>query len=134
MPRISGLGDTSSVEQLIRDTAAGSIVPPDLAVAQARHESGLIQSKVGQAGEIGVFQLMPSTAAELGVDPSDLAQNIQGGIAYLARMYYLTGGGWRDALIAYNEGPGAWSAGHRYSQSQNYADAILSAAGMTGGP
>lgn len=57
------------------------------------------------AGAIGLMQLMPATAAFLGVDPHDPLDNLRGGIAYLAGLVR-TYGNARDALIAYNAGPG----------------------------
>lgn len=80
-------------------------VPGDLAIRQARQESGFNQSAVSSAGAIGVMQLMPATARELGVNPYDLDQNIEGGMRYLRQMYSLFGS-WPLALAAYNAGPG----------------------------
>lgn len=120
---------TQSIAGMIQTTASQLGVPPSLALAVAQHESGLNQAAVGSAGEIGVFQLMPSTAAGLGVDPTDLQQNITGGVTYLKQMYQLTGN-WSDALVAYNEGPGRWSSGTVVPASADYASSILAAAGL----
>jgi soluble lytic murein transglycosylase-like protein len=79
-------------------------VDPTLAVAVANQESGLNPSALGSSGEIGLFQLMPATAASLGVDPSDVSQNIQGGIRYLKEQLS-TFGDTAQALAAYNWGP-----------------------------
>lgn len=56
-------------------------------------------------GALGIMQLMPGTAAQLGVDPNDRDQNIAGGKAYLQQLYERFGN-WTDALAAYNWGPG----------------------------
>jgi soluble lytic murein transglycosylase-like protein len=57
-----------TVEQMIRDEALRQGVPPDLAVAVARRESGLNPNvRDGAFGEVGLFQVKPSTAADLGV-------------------------------------------------------------------
>jgi soluble lytic murein transglycosylase-like protein len=104
------------VRSLIIAEAQRQGVDPGIAVAVASIESGICQwvgspcnsdaaVKIGAAGEVGLFQLMPATAAGLGVDPYDLNQNIQGGIAYLRQMY-TTFGNWKDAVAAYNCGPG----------------------------
>jgi soluble lytic murein transglycosylase-like protein len=57
-------------------------------------------------GAIGVLQLMPATAASLGVDPHDPAQNIDGGVRFLAQLIKHYGGDVHKALAAYNWGPG----------------------------
>lgn len=84
-------------------------VDPSLAIAVATRESGLNQNAIGAAGEIGIFQLMPATAAQLGVDARDALQNIHGGITYLRAMYAQFGS-WDLALAAYNWGPSRVSA------------------------
>lgn len=122
MYSLRGLGATTP--DLISAAAVKYSVPPSLALAVAQRESGLNQSAVGTSGEIGVFQLMPGTAAGLGVNPSDLNQNIDGGVRYLSQMYNQFGS-WRLALEAYNGGPGNVSRGTVSSAAQSYADAIL---------
>lgn len=121
-----GLGVLSTPD-LISAAAAKYGVPPSLALAVAQRESGLNQSAVGTSGERGVFQLMPGTAQQLGVDPTDLSQNVDGGVRYLSQMYSQFGD-WRTALEAYNGGPGNVSRGTVSSAAQGYADAILAAA------
>ena len=100
---------TVNVASLIYQQALTSGVPPAIALAVAQKESGVSQWTssgglvTGSSGEIGVFQLMPGTAASLGVDPTDLTQNIQGGITFLAQLYQKYGD-WAQALSAYNSG------------------------------
>ena len=77
-----------------------------LLLAVAHQESGLRADAVSPAGAIGIMQLMPKTAAELGVDPRDPAQNIMGGAAYLRSLLDRFGGRLDLALAAYNAGPG----------------------------
>jgi hypothetical protein len=113
-----------TTEELVRQTASQYGVPPDLAVAVAKQESGLNQSARGKAGEVGVFQLMPATASGLNVNPYDLNQNVQGGITYLKQMYDRFGD-WSTALLAYNAGPGAVSSGKVPPSSQSYMANIM---------
>jgi len=124
--RLRGLG--ASTSDLISAAAFRYGVPPSLALAVAQRESGLNQSAVGTSGERGVFQLMPGTAAELGVDPTDLAANVDGGVRYLSQMFRQFGN-WRTALEAYNGGPGNVQRGTVSSAAQGYADAILGSQG-----
>jgi len=124
--RLRGLG--ASTPDLISVAAAKYGVPSSLALAVAQRESGLNQSAVGTSGELGVFQLMPGTARDLGVNPSDLESNIDGGVRYLSQMFRQFGD-WRTALEAYNGGPGNVSRGTVSSAAHSYADAILGAQG-----
>lgn len=100
-----------NLRDLITSEANAQGVDPSIALAVAQTESGTCQWApdgsviTSYAGAIGVFQLEPATAAMLGVDPNDVNQNIQGGIAYLKQMY-VKYGNWQSALAAYNWGPG----------------------------
>ncbi len=107
--------------------------PPGLAVAVMNAESSGNPNAVSSAGAIGLFQLVPATAAGLGVNPTNPTQNIQGGLTYLQQMYDAEGN-WNDALIAYNEGPGAFASGIRNSGSISYASGILANAGISSDP
>ena len=122
-----GLGAT--VADLISHSAAQFGVPPALALAVAQKESGLDQNARGAAGEIGVFQLQPGTAADFGVDPYSLSGNIEGGVRYLSTLYGQFGD-WQTALEAYNGGPGNVSRGTVSSAAQSYAESVLLSAGI----
>jgi soluble lytic murein transglycosylase-like protein len=99
----------STISDLITQEALARGIPPEIALAVARRESGISQWTVGgklvtgTSGEIGVFQLMPKTAQGLGVDPRDLAQNVSGGVSLLAQLFQKYGN-WAQALSAYNSG------------------------------
>jgi Transglycosylase SLT domain len=128
-----GLGAASpTVSGLIASAASQYGVPVSLATAVAQKESGFNQAAVGSSGEIGVFQLMPGTAAQLGVNPSDLSQNVQGGVRYLSQLYAQYGD-WNTALEAYNGGPGNVAKGTVSPAAQSYASSVLSMAGISDG-
>lgn len=91
---------------LAREAARRHNVPEDLFLRLVQQESGWNARAVSHKGAIGLAQLMPQTAALLGVDPNDPLQNLDGGARYL-REQYETFGDWRLALAAYNAGPGA---------------------------
>lgn len=97
----------NGTESLVRSTATRYGVDPDLALSIARRESGLNQGARSDAGAIGVMQLEPGTARDLGVDPTNLEQNVRGGVRYFKQMLDKYGGDTRKALAAYNAGPGA---------------------------
>ena len=93
----------------IERIAAEAGLPSDLVRAVAWAESGFRQDAVSPMGAIGLMQLMPDTAAELGVDPSDASENLGGGVRYLKQLLQLFDGDSDQlvkALAAYNAGPG----------------------------
>lgn len=119
----------TSVQQAIVAAANAQGVPPALALAVADQESGFNQNSVGPAGDAGIFQIIPSTAAALGVDPTNEAQNIQGGVAYLGQQLAAFGDP-RTALWAYNAGPSRVQAFLSTGQpvpasTVRYANAVL---------
>ena len=98
-------------------------VSPALLAAVAKQESGFQLSVVSGAGAEGLMQLMPSTAAGLGVNPMDPTQAIDGAALLLRGYLQRFDGSVPLALAAYNAGPGAVeSAGGvpPIAQTQNY--------------
>lgn len=81
-------------------------LPPALLRAVAWQESRGRAGAVSSKGALGTMQLMPATAAFLGVDPLDAADNLRGGAIYL-RQQLDRFGSVPLALAAYNAGPGA---------------------------
>lgn len=96
----------ADLEALAHQIAVRKGVDPVLVKAVIEQESNWNPGAVGTSGERGLMQLMPGTAREVGVkDSFDPAQNIEGGVAYLAKQLKRFG----DvglALAAYNAGPG----------------------------
>lgn len=93
---------------IFREAAERYSLDPLLLAAVARQESRFRPDAVSPVGARGVMQLMPRTAAELGVRNSfDARQNIFGGARYLRRMLDQFGGRIDLSLAAYNAGPGA---------------------------
>lgn len=123
-----------SIQSQIVQAANQQGVPAALALAIANQESGFNQGARGAAGEVGVFQLLPSTAAGLGVNPYDLSQNIAGGIAYISQMLAQFGGNVAMAVAAYNAGPGAVSSGRIPASTQSYVANVLGALGAGAKP
>ena len=118
-------GDTNS---LIKEAAARYQVDPRLVAAVAQTESGGNQEAVSPAGAVGVMQLMPETAAGLGVNPYDKQQNIDGGVKYIRQMMDTFGGDVQKAIAAYNAGPQAvkdYNGVPPYRETQNYVNKVL---------
>ena len=118
----------ATLNELIQSAAQKYHVDPKLVMAVAETESGGNQSAVSPAGAIGVMQLMPGTAAALGVDPYDERQNIEGGAKYLHEMLDTFDGDVRKAVAAYNAGPQAvrkYNGVPPYRETQNYVSKVL---------
>jgi cell wall-associated NlpC family hydrolase len=111
-------------------------VDPALLSAVAWTESGFNASATSGAGAQGLMQLMPATAAGLGVDPLDPAQALAGGAHYLKVQLDRFGGQPDLALAAYNAGPTAVrKAGGipPYPETQAYVDRVLTRYRQLGG-
>lgn len=101
-----GLNFSNMLNKLIEQEASKENVSADLVKAVVKAESNGNPLAVSSKGAIGLMQLMPGTAKELGVDPYNAAQNLNGGIRYLKNMAIR----YQDldkTLAAYNAGPGA---------------------------
>jgi soluble lytic murein transglycosylase-like protein len=107
--------------------AAEEGVDPDLFLRLIQAESSFNKDVVSSAGAIGLGQLMPATAKELGVDPHDPEQNLRGSARYL-RQQINTFGDIPTALAAYNAGPGAvrrHGGIPPFQETQKYVSRIL---------
>ena len=122
--------DVSNPElsRTIHAAAAKYAVDPKLISAVAEVESGGNQSAVSPAGAVGVMQLMPETAAGLGVNPYDMKSNVEGGAKYLREMLDTFDGDVKKAVAAYNAGPNAvkaYGGVPPYAETQNYVNNVL---------
>lgn len=97
--------DINAVKATIVKHAIAMGVDPAIALSIARTESGFRHEARSSHGAVGVFQLMPSTARRMGLNPYSLNDNIKGGIMYYKKMYNMFGSV-ELALAAYNAGPG----------------------------
>lgn len=129
---------TQTFAQAIAQAASQTGLDPRLLTAVAKQESGLNPLAVSAAGAEGLMQLMPGTAAALGVkDPFNAAQNALGGATYLKEMLGRFGGNLQLALAAYNAGPGAveqYGGIPPYPETEAYVRGVLqSYASASGG-
>jgi hypothetical protein len=120
-------GASGVYQDMARAAARKHRVPEDLFLRLVRTESGFRPTAMSSKGAIGLAQLMPFTARQLGVNPHDPNQNLDGGARYLSQQYRRFGD-WRLALAAYNAGPEAverYRGVPPYAETQNYVRAIL---------
>lgn len=127
--------DDNLVNPLIEDAAKQQSLDPKLVRAVIGQESGFRPCAVSPKGAQGLMQLMPETAAELGVaNPFDPKQNLDGGARYLKQLIEKYKGDLPQALGAYNAGPKTVDESGGVpdlEETREYVDAILAKAGLT---
>jgi soluble lytic murein transglycosylase-like protein len=121
--------------RLIEAAAGRERLHPELLHAVIRQESGYAPCAVSPRGAAGLMQLMPGTAADMGVDnPFDVQQNLYGGARFLRLLLDRYDGNLPLALGAYNAGPArvdALQAVPRIPETMDYVRRIL---GFLGSP
>ena len=115
-------------ESILNEAAYMQGLDEDFVRSVAKVESGLRQTAVSKKGAIGLMQLMPSTAAQLRVDPTRASENAQGGAMYLRDLLIRYRGNSALALAAYNAGPGAvqkFGGVPPYEETRRYIALVL---------
>ena len=128
--------DSTVKEEIVR-VAQEMGVDPNLALAVAWQESGGKQGAVSGKGARGIFQLMPTTAQDMGVNPDDWKGNIRGGVGYLAKQLKAHGGNVPLALAAYNAGPGRvkeYGGVPPFKETMKYVPSVMALAGYDASP
>lgn len=119
----------NAVRQHIQVAATRFGVDRNLVDAVAWQESRYNPRALSTAGAMGVMQLMPGTARQLGVrNPQDVEENVVGGTAYLRQQLERFGNNVPLALAAYNAGPGAvmkYGGIPPYRETQDYVRQIM---------
>jgi len=117
------------IDQLVQQNADIWQVEPALIKSVIANESSFDANATSPVGAQGLMQLMPETAATLGVrNPYDPAQNVAGGTRYLRSLLDRFNGDTRLAVAAYNAGPGAvekYGDVPPYAETQNYVQNVL---------
>jgi hypothetical protein len=116
-------------DELIRSASRSHAVPAALVKAVIAAESSFDEGAVSPKGAMGLMQLMPGTAEELGVaDAFHAAQNVHGGTRYLRELHDRYGD-WLRTLAAYNAGPEAvdrYEGVPPYAETREYVRRVLS--------
>lgn len=115
-------------EAILSEAAYLQGLDEDFVDSVATVESGLRQSAVSKKGAIGLMQLMPSTAAQLRVDPAQAPDNARGGAMYLRDLLIRYHGNSALALAAYNAGPEAvakYGGVPPYQETRRYVVLVL---------
>lgn len=124
----------NSLDEIFERASAQYRVPQSLLKAVAKVESGFDADAVSRCGAQGIMQLMPGTAASLGVENAlDPEQNIMGGAKYLSQLLERYDGNPVLALAAYNAGSGnvaKYGGVPPFAETQKYVSLVMNYAGL----
>lgn len=118
----------ASTSRMLETAGTASDLSPRLLEAVAYVESHFRHDAISPKGAIGMMQLMPSTAKQLGVDPAKPEQNARGGAYYLRQMLARFDNNVEKALAAYNAGPDAvmkYGGVPPYPETRAYVAAVM---------
>lgn len=129
-PRQTGdVRDLAEFKSAVKEMSDKYQVPEKFIVEVIRAESAFKPNAKSHAGALGLMQLMPGTAKDMGVENAfDIRENIEGGVKYLRKMLDIFGQDKRLALAAYNAGPGAvkrYGGVPPYQETTNYVAKIM---------
>ncbi|HXE12646.1 MAG TPA: lytic transglycosylase domain-containing protein [Bryobacteraceae bacterium] len=122
------LDDAISVAEALKRASDAQALPANFVKTVAKVESGLRPDAVSPKGALGLMQLMPETASDLGVKATSTRENALGGAKYLRELLLRYHGDARLALAAYNAGPGAVDRYHGippYPETIAYVNKVL---------
>jgi soluble lytic murein transglycosylase-like protein len=126
---LSLLEKRNALKPTIQSVSKANAIAPSLVEAVIRAESGYNPQAKSSVGALGLMQLMPATAKELGVEnPLEVKQNIEGGTKYLSQLMKKYDGNKALAVAAYNAGPGAvdkYQGIPPYKETQAYVKKVL---------
>lgn len=119
---------TAGAKELIDAAARNNGLPEKFVRSVAAAESGYRTNAVSPKGAVGLMQLMPATARQLGADPNDPEQNADAGAQYLRELLLKYRYDPTRALAAYNAGPAAvdkYNGVPPYPETQAYVNRVL---------
>jgi Transglycosylase SLT domain len=123
------VSEAMSLGELVEHASQRNKVDAELVLSVIRAESAFRTNAVSAKGAQGLMQLMPQTAAQLGVrDALDPAANVEGGTRYLRQLLDRYNNDLSKALAAYNAGPGPVDQYHGvppYSETRAYLAKVI---------